>query len=175
MHRTLATLFLAACATATVTDAVDTGPVDTGNTDTSAGVDQTVCVSDAWWNGGDHESPFMHPGVACIECHQRKGGPGLTVGGTVFTRLHEPDDCDGRSGVDVEIIGADDKVTTLVSNGAGNFYVRGRNDIVFPIRARVTVGDVTKEMVTPQASGDCNSCHSVDGASLAPGRIIVDD
>jgi predicted CXXCH cytochrome family protein len=28
-------------------------------------------------------------------------------------------------------------------------------------------------MTTPQTNGDCNSCHTPDGASNAPGRIIA--
>jgi hypothetical protein len=30
-----------------------------------------------------------------------------------------------------------------------------------------------RAMVTMQTSGDCNSCHTQNGANAAPGRIVL--
>ncbi|MCB9683371.1 MAG: hypothetical protein H6733_18040 [Alphaproteobacteria bacterium] len=171
----LLALLLAACTTGTVTKDASTDTdttVDSGSTDTT---DAYACVSDDYWTGGDHESPLMHPGRDCVSCHQRRGGPALALGGTVFTAAHEPDDCNGVSGAVVEIVDATDAVFTYTTNRAGNFYATSRagSGIVFPITANVTVGGKVSSMVTPQDSGDCNSCHTIEGTNLAPGRITA--
>lgn len=42
-----------------------------------------------------------------------------------------------------------------------------------PYTAKVIRDGVESKMLTPQSNGDCNACHSVDGASGAPGRIVA--
>lgn len=134
----------------------------------------TVCTSETVWTRGDHESPLMHPGVPCIECHQRKReGPIYTVSGTVYPTAHEPDDCNGvaSSNVKVVITGADGKITTLGLNQAGNFFSRSK--IAMPYRAKVVDGTKVREMKDATDNGDCNTCHSTAGAEKAPGRVIA--
>lgn len=180
MRGVLAVLVLVACDRTPPTDSTDhTGPTDgtgdTGDT-TLPTTDPTVCVSGEYWTGGDEESPLMHPGRDCIACHtDRHEGPDLVVAGTVYTRLHEPDDCNGRSGVVVEITGDDGHVFTASTNPAGNFFLYTMGTaLVTPYTARVLVNGVAvSAMATPQTSGACGSCHTVDGTSDAPGRIVV--
>lgn len=176
MSRTpLLALLLAACAGGTdaaTDDATHTDVVDTQVEDTEAA--GRTCFSGTTWLGGDHESPLMHPGRACFTCHADRGeGPRSGVAGTVYTLGHEPDDCNGYEGATVEILGDDGVTTTYTTNNAGNFVSSFRDRIVFPITARVIVGDEVREMVTPQDSGDCNACHTRKGDEGAPGRIRV--
>ncbi|KYF90586.1 hypothetical protein BE17_39425 [Sorangium cellulosum] len=142
-----------------------------------------VCSSDEHWTMGDHESPLMHPGMACRTCHSMKEprvAMRLPIVGTVFPTGHEPDDCLGVDGeaedVVVEITTADARVIQLPVNASGNFLFdtfQDRTPINFPITARVVKGDKERKMLTAQMSGDCNSCHSQSGAEGAPGRIVA--
>lgn len=144
-----------------------------------------MCTSGATWNypTGDVSRslrPSMFPGRACLSCHQSEReafyGAGI-VAGTVFPSGHEPDNCNGGptggGPVDVEIIGADGVVTHLTPNSVGNFYTTRR--VATPYTARVTQDGRERVMVTPQTNGDCNSCHTQDGAGTppAPGRILL--
>ena len=45
--------------------------------------------------------------------------------------------------------------------------------ILFPMRAKVVRGDKERVMLTPQSTGDCNSCHKQAGTVAAPGRIVA--
>jgi mono/diheme cytochrome c family protein len=135
-----------------------------------------VCTSNEYWTSGDHESPLMHPGRACIDCHTREDeGPNLTIAGTVFPTGHEPDDCNGASGqtedIRIEVTDANGNVESLTPNRAGNFDSRGR--LSFPITARVLYQGRVRAMLTPVDSGDCNSCHTTNGKESAPGRIAL--
>ena len=135
-------------------------------------VPMSECASGMQWTGGDSESSLMHPGYACINCHNTRGGPRLEVAGTVFGAAHEKDDCFGISGVSVVITGSDGKVTTLTTNEAGNFDLRSRGTtIALPYTAKIVQGTNTRAMGAPQMSGDCASCHSAAGSQGAPGRI----
>jgi hypothetical protein len=134
----------------------------------------TVCTSESYWLRGDHESPLMHPGRACIDCHsEERKAPDLTIAGTVFATGHEFDDCNGEDGeqadLSVEITDANGKVFTLTPNAAGNFY--SEKSVSFPISARVKQGGRERAMLGKVSSGDCNSCHTDRGAESAPGRI----
>ncbi|MEZ4385125.1 MAG: hypothetical protein R3A79_27595 [Nannocystaceae bacterium] len=145
---------------------------------------EVTCSSNTYWTMGDHESPLMHPGGACLTCHDM-AQPGediigrLAIAGTVYPTLHEPDDCNGvvadDGPVTVEITTADDVVITLAVNSAGNFlYDLEENPaITFPIKAKVKRGDQELAMVSAQSTGDCNSCHTEQGTSGAPGRILA--
>jgi hypothetical protein len=105
-------------------------------------------------------------------------GPAFAVGGTVFPTAHEPDDCNGADGLftgaTVYVTGADGKMFSALANFAGNFNLATNAGIVFPIRAKiVSASGRERAMVTPQMTGDCNSCHTVTGANSAPGRIVL--
>jgi hypothetical protein len=130
-----------------------------------------VCTSGQNWTGGDRESSLMHPGVACISCHSISGGPRFALAGTVYPTAHEPDDCNGKSGIQVVITGSDGSSVTLNANSAGNFYSRG--GVTFPYTAKVVQGGNERAMTTPQSDGDCNGCHTENGDNGAPGRIMA--
>lgn len=61
--------------------------------------DGPVCATGRYYNHGDRGDNFMHPGVACVQCHsERRRGPVFSVAGTVFNARHEEDDCFGNAG-----------------------------------------------------------------------------
>jgi mono/diheme cytochrome c family protein len=122
--------------------------------------------------------PRMHPGVACVSCHSVHDGPRFAIGGTVYPSAHEPDDCNGLDGqgaleTSVVITDATGRVLTLAVNAVGNFHSDEADSIVMPIRAKVVQGGVERVMFGERMTGDCNSCHTQDGANGAPGRILT--
>jgi mono/diheme cytochrome c family protein len=140
----------------------------------------TVCTSGTRWDRGDDGSQLMHPGRACITCHTNSrdnDAPQLTIGGTVFPTGHEPNDCNGAStatgttGAVVEVTDAGGGVITLPVNSAGNFLTTMA--ITFPIHVAVVANGKRRSMGASPPRGDCNSCHTQDGANGAPGRIAV--
>ena len=42
-----------------------------------------------------------------------------------------------------------------------------------PYTAKVLFGGRVREMIERQTDGDCNGCHTEDGAKDAPGRIVL--
>ena len=156
-------LVLASCGT----DAVPTGPFD----------GLPVCTSDTHWKMADQPSPQMYPGVACNECHSMVlGTPRFTIAGTLYPTGHEPDNCNGALGAIVEIVDANNVIFTLEpTNEAGNFMfsIVESPQPAFPFRARVILDGRVRAMTGEVANGDCNSCHTQDGASSAPGRILL--
>jgi mono/diheme cytochrome c family protein len=152
------------------------GAVDAGLGD--GGLYPTTCASGVSWTRGNRESPDMNPGRPCYACHlQSDADKRYTFSGTVFPALHEADLCDAPSsgGVTVQILDANKLVVaTLTPSGvSGNFYSDPGMVVALPYTARVWRGSVYAEMTTPQMSGDCNSCHSEQGANLASGRILA--
>ena len=129
-----------------------------------------ICETGLAWTGGDHGSPNMHPGAACIACHNNNGGPHFKIAGTIFPSS-EPDDCLGAKDASIEITGADGKVLTITANEAGNFY--SEVDVKMPYQAKVTSGGKSKVMFAAQTVGDCNTCHTQKGANSAPGRVTL--
>ena len=147
---------------------VDAGPL----TDGAAALDPSVCTSGTTWTPGSPPSALMAPGKRCLGCHYVSGGPSLTLAGTVYPTLHEPDGCNGTGGgnVSVVIVDAAGKSHTVPVNAAGNFLrVTG---IPMPYTARVVNGPKVRAMRTPQTDGDCNGCHSEVGTQ-SPGRIMA--
>jgi hypothetical protein len=133
-----------------------------------------TCTSGTTWTQGNHGSPEMNPGRACIACHSTMDGPGLTIAGTVYQTAHEPDLCDGAdgaNGVRVVITGADGQTTTLTPVPSGNFHLR--TPVMMPFTAKVTFMGRERAMTAAQMSGDCNGCHTQSGANDAPGRILL--
>jgi hypothetical protein len=144
---------------------------DTSN-DSGSGAGE--CVSNSFWTGGNEESSKMHPGMDCIACHARGEGPTYKAAGTVFTALHEPDDCNGLSGVTVELTDANGVVHTANTNSAGNFSFDRSESIAMPYSARVfDSSGLESAMSAHQSDGACNSCHTVNGKNSAPGRISL--
>jgi hypothetical protein len=137
-----------------------------------------VCTSMTNWTGGNHDSPLMRPGGACITCHKSQGeGPLFALAGTLFPTPHEPDDCNGASnssaaGAQVVITDANGVVHTLTPNSAGNFFLESTS-FSYPYHAKVVYQGRERAMLVAQTDGDCNSCHTQDGAQMAPGRIFL--
>jgi hypothetical protein len=132
-----------------------------------------VCTSGV--TSHSNEGSSMSPGDTCVSCHSSSNGEAstLTIGGTVYPTAHEPTNCDGVSvtGATVVIIDANNKVQTLTVNSVGNF--QSSASVAAPYKASVVYNGVTLSMITAQTSGDCNSCHTVDGANGAPGRVML--
>jgi hypothetical protein len=152
------------------------GGSDGGASDGGAGDGPTStppkCTSGAYYNGGT--GPNMAPGQSCASCHRGGEAQRFTIAGTVYPTAHEPDNCNGTSGSGggtVVIVGASGQSITLTPNTAGNFYYTG--SVSTPFTAKVTYMGRERLMTTPQTSGDCNSCHTQNGASSAPGRIML--
>lgn len=151
---------------------VGDGGVPEGGADGGDG--GVVCTSGTMWTGGNSPSPLMNPGEACNACHQQMGGPNYRAAGTVYPTLHEPDDCNGKGPppqLTVVITDAMNRVINVPVNAAGNFFTRTR--IAVPYKAAVTDGTRTRAMVGSVTSGDCNSCHTVQGTRGAPGRVLA--
>ncbi len=133
--------------------------------------------------------PEMAPGWACVSCHQgsnfdNQNPQGYTAFsrayffmGTVFPDWHENDLCIESipSGVSIDIFDSNGAaVLNLPVNAVGNFYSHSLSaGISLPYTARLNGPNGTRTMVTPQMSGDCNTCHTVQGLQGAPGRITL--
>lgn len=132
-----------------------------------------VCTSGQHWAG--RASRSMAPGEACIACHQRsQEAPQFALAGTVYPTAHEPVDCNGTtvsSAITVVVVDATGATLMMPANAVGNFYAQAV--VATPYRAKVMSAAGERVMTTPQTSGDCNSCHTQDGANGAPGRIMA--
>jgi hypothetical protein len=154
---------------------VDAAHVDAGNPYATP----EVCTSGMMWTGGNSGSADMHPGGACDTCHKLGGsasGYEFDIAGTVYPTAHEPDDCNGVAGATIVITDAKGAAHTITVNSAGNFYhfdYLGVGAIATPYTAKVVMGTAERPMLTPQTSGDCNSCHTESGTLNAPGRVMT--
>jgi mono/diheme cytochrome c family protein len=137
------------------------------------------CTSNKFWTGGDNKSASMHPGGACVTCHKLGGkasGKSFDIAGTVYPTAHEPDECNGVGGVTVVITDANNQDHVLTVNAVGNFYHQdffGFQKFPTPYRAKVVAGGKTRAMSAAQTDGNCNACHTQNGAQNAPGRIMT--
>ncbi len=141
---------------------------------------ETVCSSgEKWPIEWDKGSPDMNPGLACRSCHlEEEEERAYFFMGTAFPTLHEQDRCESivPPGTRVEIIDANGQVAlTLGVRARGNFFSSSRNpQLPLPFTARViTPSGGISQMTTPQMTGDCNGCHTEQGANGAPGRILI--
>lgn len=136
----------------------------------------TVCTSGTYWKNGDTGSAEMHPGVACRTCHVLLGKATkkeLDIAGTVYPTAHEPDD---GTGATVVITDANNQDHAFPVNAAGNFFhddAFGFSKIPMPYRAKVIRNGKTRSMTAAQTDGNCNACHTTQGAQKAPGRIMA--
>lgn len=126
------------------------------------------------------EGENMDPGMACNDCHTRERERTYPFAGTVYPTPHEPDRCYGTNGaVDgAKIVASDlagNVLATVNVNRAGNFLARTR--ITVPYVVKVVQNGKERAMkgtLEPTArGGDCNLCHTTNGAEDAPGRIVV--
>ncbi len=146
----------------------------------AGGPPATVCTSGKTWTQGDHGSVLMHPGVACIACHDKPGtfdSPSLLFGGTVYPSLHEPDDCLGGGasikGAVVVVTDADGVEHQATVRTNGNFVIESGPDLKTPARAEVRLNGKVAKMKEDVTSGDCNFCHTEQGKNGSPGRILA--
>lgn len=154
----------------------------------------TQCTSGVTVTSEDLQNRnLMHPGRACNACHdtQKPPQPHFSIAGTVYATDGELDDCTATSAVDGVTVVVTDMAnnvlwTVPVQTGTeanstpsgkalhGNFALEG---VTPPAQFRVKVVSADKQreraMGATPASGDCNSCHTAQGASGAPGRILA--
>lgn len=155
----------------------DSGPSTDTGPDLFAVAPQ--CTTNQFWpKSSNRESPLMHPGRACIDCHDSGEGPSLSVAGTAYPTGHEPDDCNSKtmSGAKVQVLDANKKVVAEATvNSVGNFYISTRTLARIPTGGHVqivTTGGAVRAMADTPKSGDCNSCHTQSGTNDAPGRVV---
>lgn len=137
----------------------------------------TTCASQEYWMEAAAPSVLMSPGLACRECHKTDADTfNYFFMGTVFPSFHEEDLCNSPppAGAKVELLDEQGNVTlTLTPNAAGNFMssavVPG---VPLPYRARLVANGLARSMTTKQTDGDCNKCHTEQGAEGAPGRLV---
>jgi hypothetical protein len=146
------------------------------NAGTSANYDTpSTCTSTTYYSPNGDGSSRMAPGDTCVSCHAQSGGeaPPFTLAGTVYPTAHEPTNCDGANvtGGTVVITDANGVTLTLHVNSVGNFYTT--QPVATPFDAVVEYNGNTRAMVAAQTTGDCNSCHTENGANGAPGRIML--
>lgn len=146
--------------------------------------DPPTCTSGTYWDQQSANS-YMAPGDACIACHSQGEGPSYSVAGTVYATGHEKQYCNAQALPNdppittaiVEITGADMTVIALTVDSVGNFYRRTSKTpaLVKPYTVKVTYNGKERVMVTPQNDGDCNKCHTQNGAGnpKAPGRVTL--
>jgi len=154
----------------------DPAPMDPATPDPADPLSAAAtCTSNTTWRNGDRGSTVMHPGCACITCHDSsRGAPLFGFAGTVFPSGHEPDDCNGANsatGARVVITDATGKQISVGVNSAGNFYSSAT--LRTPFTAKLVMGAKERVMTASQTDGDCNSCHTQDGLQGAPGRITL--
>ncbi len=135
----------------------------------------TVCTSGLTWTSNQKGSQ-MQPGKACITCHEaNEDEPIVWVGGTVYPTLHEPNGCYGATEGQVVVTDATGRVITMPVGPTGNFSLSAKSAaaLVMPIRAKVVRNGSERVMGSPQSTGNCNECHTEQGANGAPGRILL--
>jgi len=135
-----------------------------------------ICTSQTYWTEGDKGSEAMHPGGPCLTCHSNSlDAPKLSVAGTVYPTLHEPDDCNGRNGslgITVVVTDATGKqLPPIPVNEVGNFHFDGK--IASPFHVKVVFNGKESVMSASPDNGECNSCHTRNGANSAAGRILA--
>ena len=114
--------------------------------------------------GGNENGPGMSPGEDCLSCHNPAGSAHeawFSAAGTVF-------DADGLPavGVGVNLTDSVSRVTSDVTNYAGNFYFT--EELSPPLQ--VTIVGAAGERTMADATGACNSCHQAGGS---PGPIVL--
>jgi mono/diheme cytochrome c family protein len=141
--------------------------VDAGTPDPAFSGPPT-CSSGAYWTSGNGST--MRPGEACMNCHR------FAIAGTAYPTGHEYDDCYGRSsqGATVTVTDKNNVSRTFSVNSSGNFSGSASGGWpAFPITAKITFGGKTRVMSGAVSNGNCNSCHTLNGANGAPGRIAL--
>jgi cytochrome c553 len=153
-----------------------------------------ACVScHASGGGGDDLALVMKDGDGGDDGKGRGGGggeggeggegaPRLSLAGTVYPSAHEPNRCMGAAsdGARVVVVDAAGRTVTLTVNGAGNFFrLASGGAVTPPLRAKVVFEGRERAMIGAVPHGDCNRCHTQNGATTvtggvkSPGRILL--
>jgi len=138
---------------------------------------ETTCASGKMWDPSATSTAQMNPGQACRACHKTQASQfNYFFMGTVFPAFHEKDLCISPPppGAKVEILNAMGEVTmTLTPNAAGNFMSSAvAAGVPVPYSARLVANGLARSMNALQTDGDCNKCHTEQGAEGAPGRLV---
>lgn len=115
---------------------------------------------------------LMRPGENCLGCHNgtQREAPRFTAAGTVFTSATASASA-GLGGATVIITDANQAVTRLTTNAAGNFYTS--KAIAAPYTVAIEHAGTRLSMGAAPSSGGCASCHSSRPANGAPGRLYA--
>jgi hypothetical protein len=146
-----------------------------GKIDDASAPPINTCSSKSAWTGGLQGSVDMTPGRPCIACHlTTPRSPQYTVAGTVYTSLHDPDDCNGSDGIAVAIAFMDDRGAELGQrlqiNRVGNFFTSRAMPVSY--RVKIIAAGIERVMQAPVTNGDCNVCHTAPGTQGASGRVV---
>jgi hypothetical protein len=144
----------------------------------------SVCVSGQFWTEINGQLNGPHPGEPCIGCHAMAQGAAdvFILAGTVFPTGHVPDDClptpaqsADLTKVTVVITDSSNQVFSLAvsPNGDFTYWDSELPMVAFPFTAKVVYQGKERVMATPLTSGECNACHTEQGAMGAPGRIAL--
>ena len=135
-----------------------------------------TCTSNTTWNQGTEDTgSTMAPGQACISCHRGTEAPVFVIAGTLYPTGHEPNNCfgvNGTSGARVVVAGNNGTSITLTPNSAGNFTSSTALPPPYMVKV-VNAAGLERLMSGAASTGDCNSCHTQNGANNAPGRVTL--
>ena len=117
--------------------------------------------------GGVTEGPEHRPGQPCVLCHS-DGGPAsnhrFAVAGTIFDTAKAEK---GAENVTVYFIDAANADRQVVTNAAGNFFIRESEwaDLTFPFKTGIRrgAGLPVSMQSTINREGSCNFCHQLPG------------
>ena len=138
---------------------------------------ETTCTSGELWDEKATPTAAMNPGQPCRACHKTKAAAfNYFFMGTVFPTFHEEDLCispptlggkigDPRRGRQRDDDPDAERIRQLHverRRGRGPASLQGT-----PGREWADTGTMTKA----QTDGDCNKCHTEQGAEDAPGRL----
>jgi hypothetical protein len=114
------------------------------------------------------------PGQPCLVCH---GGDGpasgvFSIAGTVYAVFKESAPA-VVAWVQIEDISG--AVFVTPTNSAGNFYITSEQwRPIFPIEAQVSLGPVTKQMLTAIGrDGSCAACHEGSPGPASAGPVYA--
>jgi hypothetical protein len=130
-------------------------------------------------NGGT--GPTHRPGQPCLACH---GGSGpasgqFAFGGTVY----KEDKDEGFPNVDVKLTDAKGVVKDVITNSAGNFYIRHEAwEPTYPVHVQISLKDpaggpdVVAQMGTHVGrDGSCAACHYEPKGPSSAGHVVLSE
>lgn len=116
--------------------------------------------------------PLHRPGQPCIVCHDGVSARDFSIAGTVYwTEGSEIP----AAGTEVQILDADQRSFTALTNCAGSFWIRPEEFAPrFPFWVRIRKGSTTTVMDSPvRADGSCAGCHGREPGPDSAGRVYL--